>query len=844
MAKTRGKVGTSRFKAALSIQSGERDFALGLDRPSWPRPKNRIPEGWIKGQGYLSRTIYEDSKEKKAGQQLAQPIVESVLRFPSAPVHGLHRLHEYHVNEGKSENMHTYRVLTHPKQSKVRRIFLMHNGLNETQKMGLYYQLASYLIYEDRKRETVCILRPFPGHLTRSRFYGFAETPLDHYLWDGSHLFRQFLRYMIETQWLLSVIARRSSYRCISGLNLLAEEEDPDESRLDDLKLATEIKGQWDALHAASEEALPKAQKSSGDAAALRDPPEGIKPYLQAVKSVRGLLQLEDRHSGELNPDQEEPAIHVVGYSLGGFTAQSVFMSWPFLVSSCVTLLSGGALRELAPTAFADPEEWQTLLHSLRYELDESMMSGGYGREIGEAVAGIEPDLFLHLKSTFYEVFQQEYRGSFQSRLAAFRRRMLFVVGGNDPIVRPQSVLDSGPPDGMNMLTIGGLGHFLGAKARDEEETAQRSFWLPEVGRLIDKLADEAAAKQDEDRAENWLNSAMELPDGPKINKIPPRLDVAERLAVDRDGALPGPLFERCLDDLLARVDAKRGVLFILRNEVPTALLETKAIQEHAAALHHDDARIVRYINGLQRRRQLIEGNPKRISVILPWNAKRIMEGIDPASGHPSQAEGGGGQMPEHTEPKETWKEFSETCSRLSEVNSTYDAIRVFDGRAGISAGGKPALNAEALEQATRERFHLKEDGKPIQPSLPDCWIWMSPKFLLHDDENPVDIGAAREELCKVVPDRYLKDPDRLVTPLRKDLLRIITVSRARYNPRFRGRLIADPIAARDLLHHISICVLASVPYKDYELSADQPDFRPERNEPSTEEAQSSSGLA
>ena len=74
--------------------------------------------------------------------------------------------------------------------------------------MGLYYRLASQLIAQGP--ETVCIVRPFPGHMTRYPFQAFAETPLDLYLWDGSHLFRQFLRFMVETQWFLSAIVRRS----------------------------------------------------------------------------------------------------------------------------------------------------------------------------------------------------------------------------------------------------------------------------------------------------------------------------------------------------------------------------------------------------------------------------------------------------------------------------------------------------------------------------------------------------------------------------------------------------------------------------------------------------------
>src|ERR1044072_7180447 len=139
-------------------------------------------------------------------------------------------------------------------------------------------------------------------------------------------------------------------------------------------------------------------------------------------------------------------------------------MSLSFLIASCSTLLAGGPLRDLAPPAFAHPEEWQTVLHSLRYELDDLLMTrGDDDADVRHSEFGLQPGLFGVFKRVFYEVFQQEYKGSYQPRLGSFRHRMLFVVGGNDPVVTPRSVLDSAPEGGLNLLEIGGLGHFLGA---------------------------------------------------------------------------------------------------------------------------------------------------------------------------------------------------------------------------------------------------------------------------------------------------------------------------------------------------------------------------------------------
>ena len=227
--------------------------------------------------------------------------------------------------------------------------------------MGLHYELASHLINQDRN--TVCILRPFPGHLTRAPYPGLSETPLDHYLWDGLHLFRQFLRYMIETRWLLSTIVRYSTYRCVSGSGLLEENDVAKGSRLDAPRLAATM-SEWENLYGASLLAIEKRRDGTPE---MCDPPTEI-AFKAAIKSLRGALGLRRRYDGDSFKPDAEPELHAIGYSLGGFTAQSVFMSWPFLLSSCSTLLSGGAMRQLAPTAFADPEEWQTVLHSLRYD--------------------------------------------------------------------------------------------------------------------------------------------------------------------------------------------------------------------------------------------------------------------------------------------------------------------------------------------------------------------------------------------------------------------------------------------------------------------------------------------
>jgi hypothetical protein len=832
------------YTKATRIHAVERDRVLRLGEKQWP-PENLAPPGWSRGNGLLRRIISSD------GDRLPVSLEESILRFPSAPVHSLQRLHEHPIKLGRPEDFHSYRVLQTPlavriadaesrheeydeDPKRVRRIYLIHCGLNERDTMGLHYQLASQLI--NKRPNTACIIRPFPGHLTRYPFQAFAETPLDRYLSDGSHLFRQFIRFMIETQWFLSTLARRSSYRCASGANLLSESQETADSRVTDEVLADDMRAAWNGLHEVSDEALEDFLEHQKHAAQLDQDLPDASLFRASIGSLRALLDLEldyPSKSGDFDAeDADEPDMHVLGYSLGGFAAQSVFMSWPFLIASCSTLLAGGALRELAPTAFADPEEWQTVLHSLRYELDDRLMSRHLA-VTDESVAGISIELFTHFKRTFYEVFQQEYRGAFQTRIAAFRQRMLFIVGGNDPVVQPRRVLESGPPGGMNLLEVGGLGHFFpdgptrGSAGQPEH---QRAVWLPEMATLIDRVADEASARQKLEREYTWFARGLAEPVLPKsawdsafeqaggsasADELSVRpLTSEEVVSIGDDGALPADLFTRCLDDLLWRVATAdgNGVLFVLRNEVPTVMMSNGAVREKAAAMFHDDYAMVRYCHGVGARKQIVREHRGRIGFIVPWNLKALTLSMDSLLGYPSQSEGAGGHVEARVPVEHMWNAC--VAAYRDHANGPGKrSVRVFDGHISLD-------NVANLPPPLRERADHYADNEPLSrvATLPDCWLWVSRTFLTTFSEPPIDVSLAVGDLLQAVP-KACHSPKDLERSMRDGDLRLLTVSRARYNPRFRGRLIVNPRAARKLLVHAALCIGMSEPIAENEMT-------------------------
>lgn len=760
-------------------------------------------------------------------EDLATDLVEFLLRFPSAPIHSLQRLHEYHSHLPESLNMHTYRVLVHPTlgDKPLKHIFLFHNGLNELEGLGLYYRLASFII--KREPGSACILRPFPSHLTRAPFDRYAETPLQRYLWDGSLLFQQFIRYMIETRWLLSAIARRSTYPTQIGTPLLATARSPSKrSRLDAGYLTSKLRSEFKAMQAASDQTMKKIQERQPDAREVTKQMPGKAVVESSIIALREVLNL-DKYEPQpreyvRTSSRHEPAVHVLGYSLGGFAAQSIFMSWPSLVASCTTLLSGGALRELSPTDFADPEEWQTVLHSLRYELDDAMLEKRFEAS-EEAVAGIPARLFRYFQRIFYEVFQQEYGGSFRTRVATYRRRLLFVVGGDDSIVRTDAVLRSAPPGGLNLIEVGGLSHFLDGRASGDEETHQRDFWLPQVGRILADFSNNAYNQLKRERDVTWPSEPLRSSPTEETRVRAPQREVPAA------GSLSGDLFEKLQDDMLLRVQPSAGeeahYLYVARNEIPGVLLDTEGIRERARAFHHDEPGILRSVTRTLERAELIASASSRTTILLPWNVQTLLEHLDERHGFPSQSETAAGYLPRPSRDSLVRSGFELKASELQGSHGR-PVVWTYDGTASHQVS---RLEADKAQTALVQDF-ADEQGDVRVPSLPDCWVVVSGGFL---GDKPGEERSRNERLNqmanKLVKLRETKDDPNAEAQLtlRRSLangdVRVLRVSRARFNPRFRGQLVTNPRDVVLFLTHVTLCSILSSPWQPSNASGTMP---------------------
>lgn len=839
------------------IRDLERDHRQAfLNSADWARSTDL--EGWavVEGEDALSRTVASGSRPDGTEGEVR----EYMLRLPSSPLVKVNRLNEHPLSlASKAPMFHTYRLLMadgSPTQDQpITKVFILHNGLDERDDLTFHHEFAARVVLSDSSQRTACIIRPFPGHLTRYPFSSpFAQTPLDRYLDDAGDLFRQFLRSMTEARWLLSILAPLDRYNSPTGADLLGSIDGRRES---EEYLAADLVQEWRSIWNSSRdgEAEPIRNLDSGAVEAcvktLRNllghkviSSSGVASTLAEIEPVRdAAIKTADRMKRERSSimaaaDELDapPSIHVVGYSLGGFVAQSVFSLYPFLVSGCSTILSGGALRSVTPTAFAHPEEWQTVLHALRYELDDMMLKRRM-RFVGDTkddwrfdeahellgMRSLVTDAFVRV---FYEVFQQEYAPSYRSRLAELGRRMLFVVGGADEIVRAQSVIDAAPPEGINLIEIANLSHFLGKAAQEPAERDQRDYWLPEVARIVGRFAGHAESLRAIDLRTSWLRQDLSRPALRSSIVLTGSLLCgagAVAPAVRVDGVLPSPDFERYLDFLVAATSNEHrhdlllpgksaqgsGRLYILQNWIPSVILDDEGMRERAAALHHADGEVSRYLVGLRRRSKILEKNVSKVTFVVQKKAAGWHHTRDRR--HPSRSESIPGVLREATQARSSWPVPDVWLPSVMEFDpeNAYGA-----GVLSADASSRLSMTANSLLPTLRGRPGAAE---AVVATLPNIWLWADERFRYGPDDlidvcvrfterqAPGSSGSAQEP-----PGLRPISVDDVDDLLRNDKLRILKLSGSVYNPRFRGRLVTRSHEAHALLVHTALAISAA----------------------------------
>jgi pimeloyl-ACP methyl ester carboxylesterase len=780
----------------------ERDQELRLHDSPWGKSLRGGWEPIEKPDRYFTRKL-------RVTGDTPRDLTETMVRFPSAPIYGINRKAEYNIELPRRANLHTMRILTAgSKRGPVTRLFVLHNGLNETTNLRFYYRLASWILNEDGKADnSACLIAPFPGHLMHAPFAGpFGQTPLARYLSDSGELFRQFLRYMVEMRWLLSLLSRRRPESWRVGGEPIRRSE-----------LASKLFGEWSSLREASEGVWRSRRPGDEWNAEIERRLLGI-PIDQL--EVRSMIQVMVEVLGlERHGSPPTLPVHVVGYSLGGFLAQSVFFAWPNLVSSCSTICSGGAIRALSPTAFANSEEWQAVLHTLKPELADSMLGRRIARDHQDLIAGMPQEQFGYYQRVFDQVFLQEDNATYKARLSEYGSRMLFVSGGEDPIVKTTEILDAAPQEGITMLSVAGLTHFLGEEPLKDREVEQREFWLPEAGGLIGR----AATRAQELHAEEKREARREY-------KAATNMSVAEAEKVLREGDGPKPPrkrdlrtpdFESALDWVIDGVTSdgpKRrgdGWLFVSRSGPPAAFLNTDMHRAWGAGLHHHDVSVQKYVAGLAMRAKLLDRIENRTTLILPDGMKRTF--VESSSGLVDPHSDAPGYLTTEAQRETAWNQF---ITDWGDRTRWLDAGPVGEGRLEDSHGQEVQKDfAEAVS-----KWQRVPAGHLSVGHLSDLWISldnMSPGF---DSRRPnesiaqfitwvaqilMEQGPMPRQPAGPIEPRG-KEGEQLKADLKVGKVRIVRVSGAELNPRYRGRFEQKFWPAILLLAHCAAALVRS----------------------------------
>jgi hypothetical protein len=193
------------------------------------------------------------------------------------------------------------------------------------------------------------------------------------------------------------------------------------------------------------------------------------------------------------------------------------------------------------------------------------------------------------------------------------------------------------------------------------------------------------------------------------------------------------------------------------------------------------------------------------------------MSRMDARRAYPSQAESSGGRVEQCLTPEQLWQRSLRRCSLLVKKPDGIESVRVFNGNTSQqelrnAVAEKSDHRLAKLAKKMRE-FTRTEEIEAL-PSLPDNWIWVSSRALSLPtaDDKRHDAQDADHEMRDGLDGflnfaRRCDNDEIMLKQIRDDDVRIVNVSRARFNPRFRGRLVVDGKSARKRILHAALCI-------------------------------------
>lgn len=135
--------------------------------------------------------------------------------------------------------------------------------------------------------------------------------------------------------------------------------------------------------------------------------------------------------------------ISILGYSIGGLAALSMFLLKKDLFNSCILMNSGSKLDSIDVSYFIPLEKWKETVDKLHKDWEFNLDNSLQGR--------LFEKIFLGNKSNLLRI-----------ELKDVSRKILFILGGADTVTKYESIRELEKDDyGLTILQLPGIHHFL-----------------------------------------------------------------------------------------------------------------------------------------------------------------------------------------------------------------------------------------------------------------------------------------------------------------------------------------------------------------------------------------------
>lgn len=171
------------------------------------------------------------------------------------------------------------------------------------------------------------------------------------------------------------------------------------------------------------------------------------------VRHIRGVSCREVNRSCRFFSEYFDPnaRISILGYSLGGLAALAAFLKDPQQYTTCILLGSGVQLGDIEIERVMDPKTWKKFIDDLHKRWNTFYSSKKFRSTKDRMITSYFGDIFLGNNPKTLSLKLKEHT-----------RRVLFILGGADPMVRLEDLRKITPKDhGFALLGLPGVSHFL-----------------------------------------------------------------------------------------------------------------------------------------------------------------------------------------------------------------------------------------------------------------------------------------------------------------------------------------------------------------------------------------------